>query len=531
MVTPMPANPFERHAAIDDLFARRAWPDAARALDALLASTPDDVELLLRRSTVHLRQDQYRAAKVCALRAHGGARSASPPTLLAIARQLTAVLEVDALIDVLRSPRFREAAPAMALTEAGTLLSGVGAHSDALQLLDLAVAREPRHAVSHYFRGNLQMFRGDTVEAEREFEQALTLEPRLAQASWALAGLRRNTPERNHVVRIQKQLTGVRAGTSAESYLNFALFNELHDLERHDEAWQALQRGCQSKRAQLGYNHAKALRLLALIAEHCGAIAEQPAVATDDSVTVPIFIVGMFRSGTTLLERILGGHSKVTDGGESYAFSEQLKWATDHNFIGAIDEEALRRSDTVDYADLSERYLASICSRAQGKPFLTEKLPSNFLNVGLIAKAVPQARFLHMVRDPMDTCFSNLRTLFTHVCGYSYDQIEMAEYFLGYQALMAHWHRVLPGRVLDVSYAALVDDPERVAREVFAHCGLEFEAQVLDIDRNAAAVSTASTAQVRGGIRRDHKAAWKPYKHQLQRLIERLGVANSMLST
>lgn len=519
----MPANPFDRHAAIDDLFARRAWPEAAKALDVRLAQTPDDVELLLRRSTVHLRQDQYRAARECALKAHRGASSASPPALLAIARQLMAVLEVEAMIEVLRSPRFRDTAPAMALAEAGTLLSGVGEHTDALQLLDLAVAREPRHAAAHYFRGTMQMFRGDTDEAEREFEQALALEPRLAQASWALAGLRRNTPERNHVARIQKQLAGVRAGTPAEAFACFALFNELHDLGRHDEAWQALQRGCRSKRALVGYDHATALRLLAQIAEHCQALAGQPVVVSVDAAPVPIFIVGMHRSGTTLLERILGGHSKVTDGGESYAFSAQIKWATDHNFVGALDEEALRRSAAINYAALAERYLTGIRSRAQGKPFITEKLPSNFLNVGLIARALPQARFLHMVRDPMDTCFSNLRTLFLHAGGYTYEQTEMAEYFLGYQALMAHWHRALPGRVMDVSYAALVDDPERVAREVFAHCGLEFEAGALDIDRNRGVVSTASAAQVRGGIRRDYKAAWKPYEKQLQPLITRLG--------
>src|SRR3546814_15981537 len=115
---------------------------------------------------------------------------ASPPALLAIARQLMAVLEVDAMIDVLRMSRFRAAAPAMALAEAGTLLSGVGAHDDALQLLDIAVAREPRHAASHSFRGTRQMFRGHADEAEREVEQALPREPRLAPAAWALGRLR-----------------------------------------------------------------------------------------------------------------------------------------------------------------------------------------------------------------------------------------------------------------------------------------------------------------------------------------------------
>jgi tetratricopeptide (TPR) repeat protein len=521
----MSAFGFDRFSAIDDLFARRAWADAAKALDVMLSKEPNLVDALLRRSTVHLRQGEYRAAKLCALKAYQSAAQASPPALLAIARQLMALLENDALIDVLRIPRFRVEAPALALVEAGTLLSGAGAQAEALELLDLAVSREPRHAPSHYFRGNLQMFLGRIEEAEREFEQTLALEPRFAQASWALAGLRRNTPERNHVARIQQQLAAMRPGLPGETFLCYALFSELHDLGRHDEAWQALERGCRSKRPQVGYDHASELQLLTRVAEVCSSSFVQSAATVDDSATVPIFIVGMFRSGTTLLERILGGHSQVSDGGESYAFSAQLKWATDHNFPGALDAEALRRSGDIDPADLAQRYLASLRTRARGRPFLTEKLPSNFLNIGLIAKALPQARFLHMVRDPVDTCFSNLRTLFTHACGYSYDQIEMAEYFLGYRSLMAHWHRVLPGRVLDVDYARLVADPETVAREVFDHCGLAFEHETLDIDRNASSVATASTAQVRGGIRRDHKAAWKPYERQLQPLIARLAAA------
>lgn len=521
----MSAFGFDRFSAIDDLFARRAWADAAKALDAMLSKEPDLVDALLRRSTVHLRQGEYRAARQCALKAYAGAAQASPPSLLAIARQLMGLLEHDALIEVLRLPQFRAVAPAMALAEAGSLLSGAGVHAEALELLNLAVTREPRHAPAHYFRGNLQMFMGDTAEAEREFELALTLEPRLAQASWALAGLRRNSLERNHVARIQQQLAAVKPGAAGEPFLCFALFAELHDLNRHDEAWQALERGSRSKRRQIGYDHGAGLALLKQLAEVCTADFVQSVSVDGDSPVMPIFIVGMHRSGTTLLERILGGHSQVTDGGESYAFSAQLKWATDHNFPGALDAEALRRSGDIDHADLAQRYLASLRTRARGRPFLTEKLPSNYLNIGLIAKALPQARFLHMVRDPMDTCFSNLRTLFTHACGYSYDQIEMAEYFLGYRSLMAHWHRVLPGRVLDVDYARLVADPETVAREVFDHCGLAFEHEALDIDRNASSVATASTAQVRGGIRRDHKAAWKPYERQLQPLIARLAAA------
>lgn len=510
------SDPF---APIDKHFAARDWPAAASALDTFLASEPENVEALLRRSTVHLRLGEYRAAKNCAMRACEGASQASPPTLLAIGRQLMALLENDAMVEVLRDRRFVAAAPAMALAEAGTLLSGAGANLEALELLDLAVAREPRHAPAHYFRGNLQMFLGQLDEAEHEFEQALTLEPRLAQASWALSGLRKNTAERNHVERIQKQLAAAPPGTPAEIFLCFALFNELHDLGRHEQAWTVLTRGCRSKRAQTAYDPIGALQLIAQVKRLCAPNFVEPVGCHVGGGPIPIFVIGMFRSGTTLLERILGGHSLIADGGESYAFSAQLKWATDHNFQGALDAESLRRAADIDYDELARRYIAALQSRARGKPYVTEKLPSNFLNVGLIARALPQARFLHMVRDPVDTCFSNLRTLFTHTCGYSYDQVEMAEYFIAYRGLMAHWDKVLPGRVLDVNYSELVDQPHDTARRIFAHCGLDFEANALDIERNASSVTTASAAQVRGGICRDRGAAWVPYREQLSTMI------------
>ena len=510
-------------ASIEDLMARRAWVAAARELDQFLKKSPRHVEALLRRSTTALRLGRYRQAWEFAKRA-----SAEPITqpqwVLALARQLMIFSEVEALRVCLQHPRLRAEAPAMALAEAGTLLNNLGASEDARQFAELAVARDPNNPTAQYFQATMRLFFGELDAAEAGFERCLALQPLHAQAHWALSSLRRQTLESNHVPRLQAALQRVRPGTPAEVFTGFALFSELNDLARYDEAWPVLMRACASKRAQLGYDPSVDLRLLEEVASVCDEkFCQQPVPAVDPEALTPIFIIGMHRSGTTLLERILGGHSEISDGGESYSFTAQLKWLCDYQMQGALDSALLEKSRGIDFAELGQGFLTSLATRSRGRRYVTEKLPSNYLNVALIARALPQAKFLHMMRDPMDTCFSNLRTVFTLACGYSYDQREMANYFLGYQGLMAHWRRVLPGRVLDVDYRRLVNDPGTVASEVMAYLGLPFEPTILDIERNASAVSTASTAQVRRGIRRDHSSAWKPYQNYLEPMIHILG--------
>ena len=176
----------------------------------------------------------------------------------------------------------------------------------------------------------------------------------------------------------------------------------------------------------------------------------------------------------------------------------------------------------VDFGEVGKRYLDGIAWRLHGERFFTDKLPSNFLNIGFICEALPQARILHMTRDPVETCFSNLRELFSEANPYSYDMVEMADFHRGYRALMRHWHARYPGRILDVGYERLVDDPETVLREVCAFCGIDFDPAMLDIDSRRRAVVTASAVAVRGGIRRRGAPKWAPYAAQLRPLLEAL---------
>jgi len=167
-------------------------------------------------------------------------------------------------------------------------------------------------------------------------------------------------------------------------------------------------------------------------------------------------------------------------------------------------------------------YLDGMEWRLGRERFFTDKLPSNFLNIGFICQALPQAKILHMVRDPVETCFSNLRELFSDACPYSYDQAELADYFLQYERLMQHWHRSHPGRILDVDYAALTQRPEEVLTSVTAFCGMEFQSSMLAPSQRSRGIATASAVQVREQVQAREIPKWAPYGELLQPLRQRV---------
>jgi len=300
--------------------------------------------------------------------------------------------------------------------------------------------------------------------------------------------------------------------------LAFALHKELDDLGEHVGAWNALVHACQAKRATLDYQPAQTHALIdALI-----AMPVQAPVAPIDNARTPIFIVGMHRSGTTLLEQLLDGHSQVHGVGELYDFTSQMRYATDHHCRGVIDTTIVQRAAQADFAAVGAGYLAGMKWRLHGVRFFTDKLPSNFLNIGFICRALPQAKILHMVRDPVETCFSNLRELFSDANPYSYDPLELADYYRQYERLMAHWRAAYPDRILDVDYAELTRDTETVLRRVVAFCELDFEPRMLELGKRERGVATASAVQVREGVVAREVPKWAPYAEPLKPMIEAL---------
>jgi hypothetical protein len=229
--------------------------------------------------------------------------------------------------------------------------------------------------------------------------------------------------------------------------------------------------------------------------------------------------MGLPRSGTTLVDRILSSHSAVQSLGEindlAYAVIGQVYGAMDADAAPPERTELVRRSALIDHAVLGDNYLRRVAGYARNRPRFIDKTPWNFLYLGLIALALPGARIVHVRRNPLDSCFALYKTLFRDGSPYSYDLHDLARYYLAYDKLMAHWRSVLPGRFLDLDYEHVVRSQQPATRELLDWCGLPFEPQCLEFHSNPAPAATASAAQVREPLHARSIGIWRNYAAQL----------------
>ena len=527
----MPDAPIDREAlptspAVRDMYGQAAgfagrgdWASAGRLILRLREVAPDSIPVLLLASQVLLSLGHYCDARALALQA-ANAPIRAPELLLQAVRCLRHFEEPQSLDRLLASSRWQDSRSPQLLSELALHAGSSGLYGLASDCLDLVLQLAPRHADAHYLRGLFEMFSGNVEASRAALRRALSIEPRMANTHWLLSMQEEPGSAEAHVEQMLGILPSVRLRSEAQAYLFYSLHHSLAAAGRHDQAWQALERGHAVMRSMVPYRRDEQHALFAALkAMRLPASAPRGQAANGAGL---IFIVGMFRSGTTLIERVLAGHHDVTDGGETYQLSACLREAADHPGSQVVDATIVARAPTLDFARVAQRMQAYADWRAGGKRWLTEKLPSNFLNVGFILQALPEARILHMRRDPVDTCFSNLRTISRGVAPYACDQRDLADYYLQYRDLMAHWHALAPGRILDIDYADFVADPGPQARRVMEYCGLDFVPETIRLDRQGGTAATASAAHVRMGILGNRGNAWKPYADALQPLIKSL---------
>jgi hypothetical protein len=228
--------------------------------------------------------------------------------------------------------------------------------------------------------------------------------------------------------------------------------------------------------------------------------------------TTPIFVVGMPRTGTTLLERILGNHPQIKTCGELNDFRQQMQWANNQRLSLTLDPAIGDFVARLDPTVVGNRYLIKTQWVAERDGLYVDKHPMNFQWCGPILKAIPHAKIIHLRRHPMDSCFSNLKELFAHqYYPYSYALDELATHYRNYARLMRHWHAIAPGRILDVRYEDLVTQPDIETRRVQAYLGLPEVDGVTDILANKKVTTTASTLQVRQPIHTRNVGGWQRY--------------------
>jgi len=380
---------------------------------------------------------------------------------------------------------------------------------------------DPRHLFN--LAASLQTS-GDFEAAENLLEQVIRLRPTDYEAYGMRAGLRRQMPGRNHVGELERLLATSGLTTQGEIHLCFALAKELEDLGDYPRSFQYLQRGARQRRARLGYRIAKDLDALARIRSVDSREFFARAIR-GDARCGPIFVTGLPRSGTTLVDRILSSHPEV----ESLGEIDDLAQAVTR--LAAPDREGglVERAAHADFPRLGREYLRAARGHGVALARCIDKAPLNFLYLGLIHVAMPGAAVLHLARHPMDACFGMYKTLFRMGYPFSYDFEDLARYYAAYLRLMAHWREVLPpDAFLHVPYEWLVDNQEQGTRQILDFCGLQFDSACLEFHRNAAPVATASSVQVRRPMNRDAVGRWKRYERELAPLraaLEREGVA------
>lgn len=435
-------------------------------------------------------------------------------------RYLRMFVAHDAMIEWAGSYPDRAGIVATDQAEAARLLSAIGAQQLALDWIGEAVSKAPGNETCRSIHALILSFAGDFEAAGKQLEPIAQKPQGLAMAHWQLAQLERQTQASNHVDRLRQRLHNC-TDPRDMAFLEFALFKELDDLGDTEAAWSALAQGCQRTRSRMAYNRQARERLFAAIRQRFPLGTEQQVVAVDGPV--PIFIVGMHRSGTTLVERILGAHEGVFDYGESQRLSNALRLAAGHYFPQLLDAALVAGAGGFDYTQVARDFLSEGRLRIGDSLYVTEKMPGNFQLIGFIRNALPQARVIHVCRDPMDLCFANLREYFVDGVYYSYSMDDVAHFHGLYRGLMKHWHDIYPGFVLDVHYENLVSEPLAESKRLYDFCGLQWSPQAIDLSANAGkAVNTLSAVQVRGSINTRSIGRWKPYANRLEPLRELL---------
>lgn len=400
----------------------------------------------------------------------------------------------------------------LSLDALGIVFTQTNAHALAEDVYARAVAMAPDVASLRFNLATAQMFVGKLDLAEASYARCIELDPRYWRAYLARAQLKRWTLEDNNLQSLQSLLHGLGEDPQALLYVHLALEKELHDLGEIERSFRHLEAGKRAWARVLGYSIRDDERLFEAVMAGHDAAASAPLAGFASSE--PIFVMGMPRSGTTLVERIVSSHSAVTSAGELQNFGVEVKRLSRESSPAMLDAATFRAAAGIDPAELGRRYIESTRPGTGQSAHFIDKLPHNFLYAGLIARALPNARMICLRRDPVDVTLSNFRQLFalrSPNFGYSFDLCDTARYYILFDRLMSFWHSRIPGRILEVEYEDIIEHQETQTRRLLDHCGLDWEPACLEFERNAAPVATASVVQVRSPIYRSSMQRWRRY--------------------
>jgi tetratricopeptide (TPR) repeat protein len=416
---------------------------------------------------------------------------------------------------------------ALTLDTLGVALSRVGMHKDALEYFDKALSLQQNNPAYYYNYAVACKFCGDFNAAKTAFEQAIKLRPDYHEAYYALAELGQVDKDHNHI-EVLKQLLLETDDAVATLHLGHALAKEYESIGLYGEAFTVLASSKKKKQSKIDYEFSQDQQLFDLAKPHYWQLSCEN---TGFSSAAPIFVVGMPRSGTTLVERIISSHGDVNSCGELQDFPLAVKEISKTQTNKIMDVATFQAAQTLDFRALGQRYMQRTEAVRGSYKHFVDKLPFNFFYIGLIRRALPNAKIVCLLRNPMDTCIGNYRQLFGYNnphTNYAYDLMNTARFYQHFYTLAQQWQQAKTDSFYLLNYEKLVAEPEQQIKDLIGFCGLDWQPQCLHAENNTAPVSTASKVQVREPINSRSIGRWKkfkPYTDELEAFFHKQGIA------
>jgi tetratricopeptide (TPR) repeat protein len=503
-------------------FVANRLEDAEKAYRAVLARRPEHIDALRGLANVAKALLQYRDAVALLRRTV----ELAPDFAAAWSELGTVLIELDeydeAIASLRRAAHLEPGSPSHQLNLGGAL-ARAGHQTAAIEAYERALSLDPARPGIHVALGNALKTVGCHEQAIASYRRAIELRPELAEAYWSLSNLKTFRFTASEIAAMEELLARPDLPSEPRVQLSFALGHAYESLRNYDCAFGHFQRGNTERRTRENYDPVQTElvndRILSLftaefLSAHAGSGDPDPA---------PIFIVGLPRSGSTLIEQILASHSMVEGTQELPSLGRVIQTTARGRRDALAYPEALREATPQTWSELGRRYLDHTRRYRRGAPRFIDKMPNNFPSVGLLHLILPNARIIDARRRPLDACVSCYKQLFAQGQSFTYDFMELGEYYLQYLKMMDHWDRVLPGRVLRVHYEDVVADLEAQARRMLQYCGLDWEDACLRFHETPRAVRTASSEQVRRPIYADSIGSWRRYAGHLDLLATTLG--------
>jgi tetratricopeptide (TPR) repeat protein len=436
-----------------------------------------------------------------------------------LARALIEIDELDECEEVLRAAIDLQPDLPHPYSLLGNMYSKRGQFDEAVDAYKVALEKQPNHGPSLAAMGHALKTIGHQEESIDTYRDCITRFPEFGEAYWALANLKTFRFDDDEIATMERNIDNDKLPDETRVNFNYALGKAYEDRGDYDDAFSCYNKGNALRRPNESYDPVQTELVHDQIIETITPDFLEEIEGCGEPDAAPIFIVGLPRSGSTLIEQILASHSQVDGTHELPEIPRLIKAINEQRPQGDGYPQALKHYGK-ELAELGRQYVEWTRRYRKEASHFTDKMPNNFASIGMIAAVLPEATIVNARRHPLDSCMGCFKQLFYKGQSFTYDLVELGEYYLEYERVMAHWHEVLPGKVLDIQYEEMVSDQENQTQRLIEHCDLPWEDRVLRFYETDRAVITASSEQVRQPIYSKSVNSWRRFELHLEPLIE-----------